>query len=298
MEIISASQKNAVLENFREILALNVAEDDGYLLEVCKLKDSEDRVRNRLKQFKKVFENVLKEILKEDDSAKEVSTATYFKFSYSGDEMRFIDVVIRYSLGGEYVDKFRVGVSVDENMYGSLVYNLTEIFETILVDVLENINLSKINEAYKKATDEAGVDYTVSFVTELAGGKKNVFKITDTELVMVAHKDLFEEILTLEDLAEYKLSKEVEALKASQTPQLYMDKKTELYLLLTGLSKRSKVSVLIKKAYTKKIENVGTSTDLYANKLDGDVFSVVYVDKDGLQKEVLSPFNLETLLRV
>lgn len=198
---------------------------------------------------------------------------------------------------------------------GNVFSQLKEFFIGIYTDLIEDAiiesNLEAVNEALKKVTEKAGVEYTVSVTSPMGNKDKKVAVLTDDEVVFVADA---ERILDVPNLVIVQDAEENDAVEAEDveaaieaeagvvataqtTEQLVQIHGGTLISYLCDINKRTNGMTLIKKVTNKDIEKLRGNNDAVAYYSKDGVFAIVE-KVEGSLNVILTPFDTNTFRKV
>ena len=183
------------------------------------------------------------------------------------------------------------------------------IYVDLLVNELVNINLNSVNTLIADVVAKANINYSIKVVAPLGCDGKTLSYISDDEIVFVADEgrvfDLDDVIVLFDEprdgVTEDVIAKHVQALvdeleTVQSTAQLAGIHGGSLISYVCDISKRLKPATLIKKVCNKNLKTLVGNTDTLAYYNQDGIFSIVE-RKDGEFSVVLSPINLDTLLK-
>lgn len=206
--------------------------------------------------------------------------------------------------------KFKFSLSLANRNATEIAFDFFEtVYEQLITDTMIAENLEKVNEVLAKATEEAGLGYTIKVVTPMGNDGKKISFMSDEEIDFVADADRalsLDDVLVLqephglvtEEMIEGAFKVEVEGLAEAQTPEQLVAKHGGLLVqYVCDVSKLVKPITLIKKVCNRNIANTRGNKDCIMYYSKDKVYALV-AKRDGQLEVILSPFDTETLRKV
>lgn len=183
-------------------------------------------------------------------------------------------------------------------------------YTELIISSMVDSNLERVNDILSQATEEAGVPYSVSVVSELSHKGKKIATLFDDEVVFVADEDRAlsleslmimrvpdEEEMITEEMIQTAYSALVSEIQECQTVEQLVANPGAFIRYIADISKHVKPSTLIKEICGKNVEKLTGKKDTLAYYLKDNVFALI-AKRDGNMEVVLSPFDLTTMRRV
>lgn len=300
--MVNVAKVEELRASFKEMVNVNF-ERDCQNLEIVKFME-EDKV-DLVKMCVMKIKNIVLSSIPEGVAIPGISI--FQKYVGEG-EITGITVTVSNRISDTKKFKFR-HIANRGNVIESLKRFFTDVYETLMVDSLMEVNIKRINEVMEAVCKDAGLSYKVKVVSPLEYEGKKIAMMTDEEIQFVVSRDRIfnlDDVLVLrdvdsvvtEEMIEYAFNHEIEEVSEAQTPEQLVEKHGgALMMYVCDLSKRTRPMTYIKKITNKNIMGNRNKCDEVLYFLKGDVFALV-ARRDGNMEVVLSPFNTKTFRKV
>lgn len=293
-------KKNELVEMFGKVADenLELVKAYGSLAESMR-KDDADMVKYLVKEAVRVVASSVPSEVSVPD------VAMYSSQNGDNSSITVIDLTLRNKYSAEYEFKFKKQIVYSEDVYEVLCDFIKCSFIELITDSLIKANLEEVNSMLAKVSKEAGNSFTVKIVSPIGGDGRKVKKVTDDEVIFAADESrilAMDDILLFFEPDEFVTEDKIKAAynetvahfaKAQTTPQ-FIGVHEPLIGYICDINKMVKPMTLIRKAYSKKVQNLRSNKETLAYYDVDGIFSVIAVSPEG--KDVaLSPFNTETL---
>lgn len=301
--MVNLQIKDAILNEFKENVAANRAANCGDV-DITKfmLQGNADLVKDCLV---KVKDNVLAAV----PAGVEVPRISLYHRSQMGAEgISLVLVTVTNVISSN--KKFKFALSLSNRNATEVAFDFfTDVYEKLMIDVMIEDNLEKVNDILDRAAKEAGLDYAIKVVTPMGNEGKKIAFMSDQEIQFVADEERalnLDDILVLRDpeglITEEMISDafkvETESIAEAQTPEQLVAKQGGLLVqYVCDISKLTKPMTLIKKISNKNVKNTRGEKDCIMYYNQDKVFALV-AKRDGNLEVILSPFETDTMRKV
>lgn len=301
----SVEDKERIVANFTETASANVdanmIEDIGGFMNNGEVDLVKDCIRK--------FQNNIIAAVPDDVDAPMVSLYQSPLCSEDGGSIDIISLVLSNKINSSKVFKYSTRIT-KENIIQKLKDFFIPAYTELIISSMIDANLERVNDILNQATEEAGVSYKVSFVSDPGYKGKKIATMLDDEIVFVADEDRAfsledlmimrtpsEEDMITEEMIQGSYAALVQEIQECQIVAQLVANPGAFIRYIADISKHIKPSTIIKEICGKNAEKLTGKKDTVAYYLKDNVFALV-ARRDGNMEVVLSPFDLSTMRRV
>ena len=302
--MINAAQKNKIIEEFKaNTTAIFDENRQKWDLEASMEKGDVDETRTIVTSIRDIM------IAKIPYGMQIPKATMYLTTSGAGEAISFINIKLTNKINSPKSFGYPITITKSKALDKVFEY-MQSVYTALVLDEMIEVNLAKVNDVLQQAATDAGLEYSIQITAPIGNEGKKIASITDDEVVFVADEDRvfnLDNVIVLLDGPTDLISEEViqdhyesivaELSKATTPEQLVGIHGGVLVSYVADISKRLKPSTLIKKVCNRNIANYRGDKDVIMYYMNDGVYALI-ARRSGEYEVILSPFSLDTLLRV